>query len=253
MAEEEDDSPREAEKDRSERWLLTYADLITLLLIFFIIMYVFSKQDVTKFKALATSLNRAFQGTSYVVGKAPGPGLRGGGRPGQGGGGPAQTEEQALQRVKQEVQELAKQQGLQQEVSVSVEEKGVVVRLSDRVLFASGQAELSEHAREILRGVGTILRKETGFYLRVEGHTDAVPIGSRYPSNWELSSARAASVVRLFVSDVGLDPERLWVAGYGEHRPVADNRTEAGRAANRRIEIVMLKSKYNAAEAPSTR
>ncbi|MFA6108128.1 MAG: flagellar motor protein MotB [Candidatus Latescibacterota bacterium] len=247
MAEEEDDSPREAEKDRSERWLLTYADLITLLLIFFIIMYVFSKQDVTKFKAMATSLRSAFQGTSYVVGKAPGPGLRGGGRPGQGTGA-AQAEDQALQRVQQEVQELAKQQGLQQEMSVSVEEKGAVVRLSDQVLFASGQAELSGPARQILQGVGEILRKEGGFYLRVEGHTDDVPIGSRYPSNWELSAARAASVVRLFVSDVGIDPGRLWVTGYGEYRPVADNRTEAGRAANRRIEIVMLKSKYNATE-----
>lgn len=251
---EEDDSPKKAEKDRSERWLLTYADLITLLLIFFIILYVMSKQDQVKFQVMATQLSKVFRGTSYIVGKAPGPGIRGGGRPGQGGGAAqGQTEDQSLQQVKQEVQELAKQQGLQKELSVTVDERGVVLRLKDRVLFPSGRADLSGKAQEILADVGEILRRQEGAYVQVEGHTDDVPIGSRYPSNWELSAARAASVVRLLISDTGMDPGHLRVAGYGEFRPLEDNRSEEGRAANRRIEIVLLRSKFNAVEAPPSR
>lgn len=244
MAEEE--APKKAEKDRSERWLLTYADLITLLLIFFIILYVMGKQDAARFQAMANSLNKAFKGTGHVVGRSPGPGIRGGGRPGSGGPG---SGEPTAEDVKREVQEIAKQQGLGSDVSVTVDSRGTVITLKERVLFGSGRADLSDRARTALDSIGAVLAQKPGSFIRVEGHTDNVPIAGRYPSNWELSSARAASVVRLMVSDMGIDPSHFAVAGFGDTQPVASNDSPEGRAANRRIEIVITDKAFRPAPA----
>lgn len=121
------------------------------------------------------------------------------------------------------------------------------VRIVDRILFPSGEATISEDGMRILERVGNILKNVQDKSVRVEGHTDNVPIGdrlkSKFPSNWELSTARATNVVRFLYEKIGMDPARLEAVGLGEYRPVASNATSSGRAQNRRIEIILLPMK----------
>jgi chemotaxis protein MotB len=232
-------TPPKAEKDRSERWLLTYSDLITLLLIFFVIMYVFSVQDLAKFQQMASSLKGTLSGTNLVVGMAPGPSM-------------VETQNgesmeisaipdspPGLDEIVDEVDAISVAEGVQASISVMSEERGIVIRIVDEVLFYSGNAELTPKAMEILGKIGEMLKRTTE-YIRIEGHTDNVPISTpAFPSNWELSAGRATNVLRL-LANVGIDPRRLSAAGYAEFRPIADNAYENGRAKNRRVEIILL-------------
>lgn len=246
-------TPPEPEKDRSERWLLTYSDLITLLLIFFIILYTISKQDEAKFQTMAESLNSALTGSKEIIGKSPGP------VPIQGYEGlnleqvkTEAAEAKKMKEIKQKLEELAKKEGLQSSMTVNIEERGIVIRIVDQVLFNSGYADLTPQANNILLGIGKILSTNKDQYIRIEGHTDNVPISnSNFASNWELSAARATNVLRLFADKVGIDSRLLSEIGYGEYRPVADNKTDAGRSKNRRVEIVILSSKFNQSESQS--
>jgi chemotaxis protein MotB len=123
--------------------------------------------------------------------------------------------------------------------------------LNNAILFDSGKADIKTDNDETLDKLGNILGSLDN-YIRVEGHTDNIPIHtSVYPSNWELSSARAASVVRLFI-DEGISPEKVVAVGYGEYKPVADNSTAEGRAKNRRIDIIVLSQKYDNLEKQIT-
>lgn len=212
------------------RWLLTYADMITLLNVFFIILYAQSKVDREKFSQLAVSLAEAFnvgvmlgqQSTGYVLGR--------GGRFGT-------IELAPYQRITDEIGQFASQQGLTEEISVGLRREGVVVRLSGSLLFPSGQAELTPEGREVLHRLAYALRTTPG-HVQIEGHTDNLPFSSpQYPSNWELSTARAAAVLRYFLEVEGLPADRFSIAGYADLRPVAPNDTRENRARNRRIEV----------------
>ncbi|MGE5473500.1 MAG: OmpA family protein [Ignavibacteriales bacterium] len=246
--------PPEPEKDRSERWLLTYSDLITLLLTFFVILYSISQQDAAKFQAVAESLSGALSGTKEVVGESPGISQI------QGNSGfhldvsnadKEKAEQNKLKEIKKKVEELAKKEGLQSSISVTLEERGVAIRIVDRVLFNSGYADLTPQADKLLRSIGKILYTSQGQYIRIEGHTDNVPITGRFASNWELSSSRATNVLRLFIDKSGINPKILSAVGYGEYRPIATNVTEDGRSKNRRVEIVILNTKFSQSESQS--
>jgi chemotaxis protein MotB len=130
------------------------------------------------------------------------------------------------------------------EITISELQGRLTVNMVERILFASGQAEIKPDGLQVLRRVGDILKEVHDREIRVEGHTDNVPISPRlmqiFPSNWELSTARAANVVHFLQGQVGIDGERLSVSGYGPYRPVADNNTSEGRAQNRRIQIVLV-------------
>src|SRR5262249_11114069 len=119
----------------------------------------------------------------------------------------------------------------------------ITVTLVDKILFKVGQADLTPKGEELLRKLGTVLAGSDKL-VEVSGHADNAPVESaikeRYPTNWELSTARATNVVRFLADTVGIDPRRLKAAGFGEHRPVASNATAAGRAKNRRIEILLF-------------
>ena len=123
--------------------------------------------------------------------------------------------------------------------------RGLVIRLNNAILFDSGSAEIkSEHEESLIVVANTIRSLDN--YIRIEGHTDNIPINSDiYPSNWELSSARAASVVQLFINKCDFLPNKLVAVGYGEYKPVEDNSTARGREKNRRIDIIVLSEKYN--------
>lgn len=138
--------------------------------------------------------------------------------------------------------------GLTGEVGLGVEERGIVFRFQDSVLFDVGKADLRPEAREILTKVGGLLKKVSN-QIRVEGFTDNLPISTeRFPSNWELSTARATTVVRFFIEELNIDPKRLEAAGYGEYHPIASNDDAAGRQKNRRVDIVLLRPSLSALE-----
>ncbi|MDI6710284.1 MAG: flagellar motor protein MotB [Thermoanaerobacterales bacterium] len=240
-------------KASQDRWLITYADLITLLLIFFVVMYAMSKVDASKFRAIAESLTKALGGAGMVldypgVTVAPGVGVTGQDSPS------IQNKQEGLmlEKIQSQLEQLIKEQGLQARLSVRSEERGIVLSIQDTALFPLASAELTPQAKEIVHKVGLILL-QTSNYIRIEGHTDNLPIhNARFPSNWELSVARSCSVVQELIRDLHFPPERLSATGYGEYRPVATNDTPEGRQQNRRVDFIILRSKYEGAEPHST-
>lgn len=266
---------REQEPESHERWLVSYADFITLLFAFFVVMYAVSSVNEGKYRVLSNTLTDAFRepvrsmdpiqvgelrrtsGTLLgdTTSQAP--------IETESQGGPESVEPQPeIERgyklpdetVAEQIQQMKEEKRLGfiagtiesvlepyiQSDQVSVTHSGSVieVNMKSKLLFPSGSARLSRPALRILRDVSRIL-KPLPNPLLVEGNTDNVPIKTAaFPSNWELSAARAASVVHLF-SRLGIAPQRLAAVGYGEHRPIADNDTEAGRRKNRRVTLVI--------------
>jgi len=238
-----------------EKWVLPYADFVTVLLCFFIIMYSLSSVDAEKFAALARALQHALGGRGTVLIEAPdasiGPDAH---YPIEIDRGISMVHDASflaqIASVQQQVQALIEEAGLAAQIETSVEERGLVISVQDTVLFHTGSAELTPQAREVMDKLGLILL-QTPNYIRIEGHTDNVPINTpRFPSNWELSAARATSVVQYLISRHNFPPERLSATGYGEYRPKASNATAEGRQKNRRVDFVILSSLYEKAEPP---
>lgn len=241
------------EKDTSERWLLTYADLMNLLLIFFIIMYAMSQVDIAKFNQLAESLRAAFgdsaatstigqQGNSNSLipleSDAPANVI------------PSNIEEQQMEEVKDQISDIINKANLQGNVDVSIQDRGVIISIKEKVLFNSGSAEIEAQSKATIIKIGEALKGITGNYIRVEGHTDNDPIRtSQFPSNWELSALRASNVLRMLVDQSGIDPKLISSVGYGEYRPKYPNTTAENKTGNRRVDIVIMKNVYENAES----
>ncbi len=232
-----------------ERWLITYADMITLLLIFFIVMYTISRVDVKKFQHLAESLNRVMGGGTMIF-QELGPSLT----PGISGLEPRETLEELadkaeMESIRQQLVSFIEKTGLAAKISVINEERGIVLSFQEEVLFQIGSAELTPQAKEIIARIAPILMKTPNF-IRIEGHTCDIPIhNALYQSNWELSSARALATVQELIRGSGFPPQRLSAVAYGEYRPRVPNDSEANRQQNRRVDIVILRSKYRGSEA----
>lgn len=215
-----------------DRWLLTYADMITLLVALFIMLYSMSAVNQEKFGALAQSMRREFQALpEHNGGKIIGTGQI---------VDPLEQQASQLQRFLQET-------GLQTQVRVRHEERGLVISLlSDGTLFDLGSADLKPSARQVLDRVAQMLRAVPNPVL-IEGHTDNLPIRTaQYPSNWELSAARAARVLRYLVQKGGIPSHRLIAVGYADTRPLVPNNSPSNRAQNRRVDIAILKTSQNA-------
>lgn len=228
------------ERKGSPAWMTTYADMVTLLLCFFVLLYSFSNLDVQKFRAIMSAL----QGSLGVLpgGKTI--------SPQQAIGSPmldlqetvllTQQEIEQIQSLYQSFSDMIKSGELPGSVELHMESRGLVIRFADRLFFDLGQATLREDAKPVLDKVASVL-KDLPNHIRVEGHTDNLPIrNQRFPSNWELSTARATTVIRYLIEEKGFSPQKLSAAGYSQYRPVADNGTESGRAKNRRVDIVVL-------------
>lgn len=234
--------------DNPERWLVSYADFITLLFAFFVVMYAISSINEGKYRVMSDSIVSAFRnvpGTTsgamaMVSSSDPAPVAI----PMRRNPARAKTDESHLTK-KEHLRNLAKSLNqalapLMAEGKVRVTEGalGITVDINASVLFAPGEARLDLGAVRALGAVGRVL-SATDFPIVVEGHTDNVPISTpQFPSNWELSAARAASVVRLFI-DTAVDPRRLTAIGYADQRPVADNAPADGRQRNRRVAITI--------------
>jgi chemotaxis protein MotB len=222
------------EHTNHESWAIPYGDLVTLLLAFFVVMYAISQVNEGKYRVLSDSLNAAFRGSPTTiapiqVGEAAAttiaaPIVQW----------PGEVKAMALRQLAAEAEEAMGPLIVQGLVDVNRGEDALEISIRSDILFASGAATLSPAAQPVIRLLGEVLH---GFpvSIKVEGHTDNVPIVSgAYPSNWELSAARAASVVHLLTQS-GVDPARLSVLAYGEFRPVLPNTTPDGRNANRRV------------------
>jgi chemotaxis protein MotB len=236
-------SGRKAEpvKENSERWLLTYADLITLLLAFFVIMYAVSNTDIVKYVNLRGSLQQAFN--VGVLSGERNESISSAGQIDSAGAIPIVASPQ-LQAVQAQVDSLETQEGRFEQVVESVGQRpeGVYLRLAGSTTFVSGSADLTPEGVAALTQVAEIIRNTTNASndIRVEGHTDDIPPGSdRFPTNWELSTLRAVSVVR-FLENTGIAPDRLGAYGYADTRPLQPNTTEPNRRENRRVEMVIL-------------
>ncbi|WP_053960224.1 flagellar motor protein MotB [Sulfobacillus thermosulfidooxidans] len=216
------------------RWLITYADLITLLLAFFIVLYAMNRTEQVKFSLVSQALANQFDSKS-IIGKSPGPsiinGLSG-----------THAELASLNRLEDELQQKINQAHLSSSVSVTSNERGVEVSLNASLLFAPGSAKVSPQAASLLLQLGNIL-KTVPNDIEVAGYTDSTPIRTvKYPSNWQLSAARAANVVYILAHVPGINPSRLSIAAFGHYHPIATNKTPQGRQLNRRVNILILRS-----------
>ena len=238
-------------KDTSERYLLTYSDLMNLLLILFIVLFSMSQIDVAKFKQLAQSFQTVGISTGTKI------------IPVSGGGNtfnPTQNnlaspvihsnmEEERMEEVKKEVDKMIEKKGLKNDVDVSIQERGIVISINAKLLFKSGSAILEANSKPTIQEIGDVLLKTPTNRIKVEGHTDSDPMDTlQYPSNWELSTARAINVLKLLVNNMHIDPHKISAVGFGEYQPKVSNTTETNKAINRRVDIVILKDKYDEAD-----
>jgi chemotaxis protein MotB len=248
--------------DSEERWLLTYADMITLLLALFVVLFSISSVNVSKLKTLQQSLRDAFAGhvadggqailrtsdsvavkTLQVAQPKIVPSTVKIGTPNTASAAQAlaaRREQDELQQLKRMLDAFAAQHGYAAHVETVITRRGLVVRLlTDNVLFDSGLANIKSEGLPLLAEVATLLGVDRTHAILIEGHTDNVPIStSRFATNWELSTARATQVVRYLISR-GVTAKRFGAAGYADLHPLASNATAAGRARNRRVEIVI--------------
>ncbi|MEI6519301.1 MAG: flagellar motor protein MotB [bacterium] len=228
--------------ENAERWLLTYADMITLLMAFFIMMYSMSVLNMAKFNKVAIAIRSGFGGTLKgegkkvlktssgaiaTIAKMPVPG---------------DPQEKKMQNFQAAVKNIVKTKGMENEVTVTSEARGIVISmLADNLVFNRGSADLTPRAYQLL---GNIADKISGLSndILVEGHTCKLPISSaRFPSNWELSAARSSRVVRLF-EYLNVPSKRMSAVGYGDTRPKFPNTTEDNMMRNRRVDVVILNS-----------
>jgi chemotaxis protein MotB len=217
---------RDAAHGNTDRWLLTYADLITLLLGLFVILYAMSKVDSEKYSKVMQALGGAFGAQAALDGN---PSVL-----------PGQSSLSGRENIANKVRSAMYEDLKANLITVSQDDRGVVVHLAEELLFASGSAELkgsSAGSLDLLAGVLKTLPNE----IRVEGHTDNVPIHTvAFPSNWHLSVARAMNTADYLMTQRGLEPTKFNVVGYSEYKPLAPNTSEEDRAKNRRVDIVIL-------------
>ncbi|MGB9885492.1 MAG: flagellar motor protein MotB [Moorellales bacterium] len=236
---------QEEENAGPGEWILTYSDFITLVLTFFILLYSFSNLDVQKFRVFIAS----FQGVG-IMNQGPQP-LENQRiqieqeqipmfQPNPSILEAAQREQQKVQEIFAQVKAYLEQNGLEDKVELRYTDRGVALDVKERILFDTGKADLKPEARTVLDRLAGLFGR-LPYQIQVEGHTDIRPIHTvEFPTNWELSTARSARVVRYFTEVHGLDPRKFAAVGYGEFRPLVPNDSEENMALNRRVVMVIL-------------
>lgn len=253
---------RHTEDSSRDRWLITYSDLITLLLIFFIMMYAMSTLDKSKYTDIIQSLQTTFSAGDSILEQGSGvtgtadsythknPNTVAIPQPEKAEAATKLTErEQAFREQELELQGLMSvistyvtDNKLQNQIFVADEPQGISITLSDQFVFDAGRADLKPESAPVLAKLASLF-KNLGTTVSIEGHTDNLPItySPKYHDNWDLSGARALSILRFFLEKGHLSPEGFQYAGYADTRPVGDNTTTEGRQNNRRVEIIVLR------------
>lgn len=229
---------------KGDEWLATYSDCVTLLLTFFVLLYSMSSVDQQKLKEISEAFKTVMAGEKgetlleYDLYNGQVPLI----------GGEVTVDEpidetvDTNQELYYRVKKYAEENGISTVMDISLTERGIQIQLRDYILFESGTAQLKPESTVVLDKVSGLLHSIDNKIL-VEGHTDDVPINtSIYPSNWELSTARAVNVVKYFIEKNNLEPIRLSASGYGEYHPIVENTSNENRAKNRRVNILITTS-----------
>lgn len=248
---------KEPEKHANhERWLVSYADFITLLFAVFVVLYAMGQSDKKKVEEVMQAIQQSF-GMATAGASAPKvnvipsqeitviPSLKpeikvapiGRTRSGQA---KMRAEEKDFRQIKSAVEAFLVKQGAQNKVTLEITRRGLVVSLKEAGFFNSGQSSIKPEAYELINSIAEVMTQYNN-PLRLEGHTDNIPISSaQFPSNWELSTARATNGLKYLLKNFDIDPNKISATGYAEFRPIADNATPEGRAKNRRVDLLML-------------
>jgi chemotaxis protein MotB len=228
-----------------ERWLVSYADFITLLFGFFVVLYAFARADQKKQQQIPVAIDSAFHAMGLFPGLTKDTGAA---QVGAATTGIVTTEQvrvpgevkQDLERIEQNLTQSLSGAMATHAVAVTMSRDGLVISLREAGFFKSGSAAPKPEGMDTLRQIAASL-SQVPYDLRVEGHTDNIPIhNAAFDSNWELSAARATNIARLLLEWHAVSPQKLSAAGYGEYHPVIDNATAEGRAQNRRVDLVVL-------------
>lgn len=249
--------PKKAKHEKEpnlERWLVSYADFITLLFAVFVVLYAMSQTDKQKVEEVAKSVREAFGMVetsstpamntieSTDIAAVPTAEQRFNQEfveQKNNSSNPYATSKE-FEQIKKEIAGILSLTGNRDKVKLVVNKRGLIISVKEAGFFSSGSAAIQAKANPLLEEIGKSIMKYSND-VRIEGHTDNVPIISgTFRSNWELSTARSASILHYFIDNVHFPPQRLSAVGYGEFRPIADNSTESGRAKNRRVDIVLL-------------
>jgi len=248
-----------------DRWLVSYADFITLLFGFFVVLYAFARADQKKQMQIPVSIDAAFKALGLFANstRTPSSHANAAGKEepaipmnivmGEEVLSPARVKDD-LEAIRRDLTQRLSDQVAQHTVSIQMGREGLVISLREAGFFASGSATPRPETTQTLRQVAEALGRSP-YDLRIEGHTDNVPIHTaEFDSNWELSSARATRIARMLVEMHAIQPDRVSAAGYGEFHPVESNATAPGRANNRRVDLVVLpRSKIDFSTPYSTR
>jgi len=232
---------RKSEEPRSGNWLTTYGDMVTLILTFFVLLYSFSTIDIMKFEKMLLSFKGAVGlidgGKSYQQEKRPTSSSK------NQDAGESRRPTKDFLKVVQQIQALIREKGLEKDVQVFVEQRGIVVSISESILFGSGQYELSNRAKPFLLALSGVL-KTFPDGLSAEGHTDDQPVNRDgfVRDNWALSSLRASRLASFLETSGGVNARRLQAVGFGSTRPLMPNDTPEHRQMNRRVDLVVLAS-----------
>lgn len=230
------------EKKGAPEWMTTYGDMVTLLLCFFVLLFAFSEIDAQKFEAVIQSFQgslgildsgRAIEPSEYFVDAEMNEMMT------------KQVQElealKELEEIANELKEFLESRGYSQAVDIQFNERYVKLNFLDGVLFDPGKAIIKQEAIPVLEAVALKLVDYSENRIKIEGHTDTVPIRTiEYPNNWYLAAARAIAVAEYYINEKGYDPKRLSAEGFGEYAPIATNDTPEGRTRNRRVEIKIL-------------
>lgn len=257
---------KQEEHENHERWLVSYADFITLLFAFFTTLYAISTVDAQKMGKMVYSMQQSFDSSLFPEGSktltiSPGAGGSGSSESNEllnslklqdgvqireavlsrgGTGKRIISSKEDFHKLKRSIESLISSDALKGSVQISVDSRGLVIHLGEGGFFDSGSEIIKPEGRSLLDTIATSLVSMDNL-IRIEGHTDTDPIKtSRFASNWELSTARATEILKYMIAKFGFRPEFLSAMGYGEYRPVASNDAEEGKARNRRVDIVLL-------------
>lgn len=245
---------QEHEEHADESWLLPYSDLMTLLLAMFIVLFGMSNLDAQKFQDMSEAFRSVLSGGSGVLdgqslGSTTNNAISDSEIPKTSTDGLMrqkkqlmQQEQENLEALKKELDNYIEDNGLTEQLDTKLNQSQLMITISDKALFPSGEADVKPDARILAKAISTLLQEFPDYEVIVSGHTDNVPISTaKFPSNWDLSSARALNFMKILILNEKLDPMKFSAIGYGEYHPVTTNDTNVGRAQNRRVEVSIIR------------
>lgn len=231
------------EEHASEAWLIPYADILTLLLALFIVLFAVSQTDQKKVTEMAQAFSAAFHTGGPDMFEGTGPQVsQAATMPMENANQQYVQENQQLLEVKKKMDDYIQSSGLQADLSTVLTEEGLLLRIKEKALFPSGSATLLPESQVLAKPIAELLAS-VNQKIVISGHTDNMPISNyEFPSNWDLSTRRSLNFMKVIMAQGTVEPARFSTVGYGEYRPVDSNETEEGKAQNRRVEVLIARS-----------